>query len=116
VKSIKAPELRKRVRAALKKLGYQKTDRSGAHHCVWNGQEFEVDVIGGRNAQLCYGVRPADYRALHPFGRFCFEDTLGMGLGQWNYIVEENVDDVFLLFEELIKYAVLLPRRIKAAA
>lgn len=38
-----------------------------------------------------------------------------MGFGDWNFIVEPDVDDVFLLLEDLIKYAVTLPRRIKEA-
>jgi hypothetical protein len=38
-----------------------------------------------------------------------------MGLGWWNYIVEDNVDDVFVLFEDLIKYAASLPGRMRAA-
>jgi hypothetical protein len=119
VKSIKAPELRKRVGATLNKFGYQKTDPFGGHRCVWDGQEFEVNVdFGSRAAQLRYGVTLSEFRNMpHGLGggQFCFEVALGMGLGWWNYIVEENVDDVFLLFEDLIKYAVTLPRRIKEA-
>lgn len=116
VKSIKAPELRKRVRAVLNKLGYQKADQLGGYQCLWEGQEFTVDVdYGGRNAQLRYRVLPAELRALNP-GQFCFEHALGVGFGDWNFIVEENIDDVFLLFEELIEYAVNLPKRMRAAA
>jgi hypothetical protein len=116
VKSIKAPELRKRVRATLNKFGYEQTDPYGGHRCIWDGQEFEVNVdFGARNAQLRYSVTPSEFRALHPRGTFCFEVALGMGFGHWNYIVKENVDDVFLLFEELIKYAVDLPRRMREA-
>jgi hypothetical protein len=116
VKSIKAPELRKRVRATLNRFGYQQTDQFGGHRCVWEGQEFEVNVdFGGRNAQLRYSVTLSEFRPFHPLGEFCFEIALGMGFGHWNYIVGENVDDVFLLFEELIKYAVDLPRRMRAA-
>jgi hypothetical protein len=117
VPSLKAPELRKRVRAVLTRFGYRQTDAYGGHRCVWEGQEFEVNVdFGARDAQLRYSVTPTEFRPLHPLGRFCLEVALGMGLGHWNYIVEENVDDGFLLLEELIRYAVDLPRRIRAAA
>lgn len=117
VKSIKAPKLRKRVRATLNKFGYQKTDPFGGHRCVREDQEFGVNVdFGGKDAQLRYSVTPIEFRKLHPLGDFCFEKALCMGLGDWNYIVEENVDDVFLLFEDLIKYAVGLPKRIIKAA
>ncbi len=116
VKSIKAPQLRKRVRATLQKFGYQETDDIGGHRCAWEGQKFTVNVdFGSRHAQMRYSITPSEFQALHPLGRFCFEVALGMGFGHWNYIVEENVDDVFLLFEDLIKYAVDLPRRMRAA-
>lgn len=115
VMSIKAPELRKRVRATLNKFGYERTDPHGGHRCIWDGQAFEVNAdFGAKNAQLRYSVTPSELRVLHPRS-FCFEVALGMGFGHWNYIVKENVEDVFLLFEELIKYAVDLPRRMRAA-
>jgi hypothetical protein len=115
VQSVKAPELRKRVRSVLNRFGYQKTHQIGGHWCVWDGQEFEVNVdFGGRSAQLRYSVTPSELRAFHQ-PRFCFENALGMGFGDWNYIVEENVDDAFLLLQELIKYAVDLPKRMSAA-
>jgi hypothetical protein len=53
VKSIKAPELRKRVRAVLNKFSFRKTHDSGGHRCIWAGQEFEVNVdFHSRHAQL----------------------------------------------------------------
>jgi hypothetical protein len=118
VKSIKAPELRKRVRAVLNKFGFRKTDEYGGHRCVWDGQEFEVNVdFGSRAAQLRYGVTLSEFRDEARGNRqLLFEVAQGMGLGWWNYIVEENVDDAFLLFEELIKYAASLPRRMREAA
>jgi hypothetical protein len=117
VKAIKPQELRKRVRAVLDRFGFRPTDAFGGHRCVWEGQEFEVNVdLGGNNAQLRYGVTTSEFRnEARGQRQFCFEVALGMGLGWWNYIVEENVDDVFLLFEELIQYAASLPRRIREA-
>jgi hypothetical protein len=117
VRSLKAPALRKRVRATLDRFGYQKTDDLGGHRCIWEGQEFEVNVdFGASDAQLRYSVTPYEFRqGPYRLSRFCFEVALGMGFGHWNYIVEENVDDVFLLFEELIKYAVDLPGRMREA-
>jgi hypothetical protein len=115
VKPIKASELRRRARTSLKKFGYKKADGVGDHWCMWNGYEFRVHLdFGGRYAQLRYSVTPADM--CHSSGRFCFEKALGMDFGDWGYIVEENVDDAFLLFQDLIEYAVKLPGRIKEAA
>ena len=118
VQSIKAPVLRKRVRAVLNQFGFRKTDEYGGHRCVWDGQEFEVNVdFGSRAAQLRYGVTPSDFRDQARGNRqLLFEVALGMGLGWWNYIVEANMNDAFLLFEELIKYAASLPRRMREAA
>jgi len=116
VRSVKAPELRKRVRDALGNIGYKKKDELGRSCCVWNGHEFKVHVdFGGHSAQLRYGVALAEFPDVYTPGQFCFERALGMGNGDWDYIVEENVDDVFLLFEDLIKYAVQLSSRIREA-
>jgi len=117
VRDLKAPELRKRLRAVLDKFGYQQTDTYGGHRCNWDGVEFQLNAdFGARDAQMRYSVTPLAYRPLHPMGDFCLEKALGMGFGHWNYIVEGNVDDAFALLEELIKYAVELPRRIILAA
>jgi hypothetical protein len=117
VKPIRAKELRKRILATLATFGFQKTDEYGGHRCVWEGQEFEVNVdLGGNYSQFRYGVTPSEFRNEAVAGRqFRFEGALGMGLGDWTYIVKENVDDVFRLFEELIQYAASLPRRMKKA-
>jgi hypothetical protein len=80
VRSVKAPELRKRVRAALRGVGYQKQDELGYYCCAWDGHEFKVCVdYGGRTAQLRYVVALAEFPDVHPLCQFCFERTLGMG-------------------------------------
>ena len=48
--------------------------------------------------------------------QICFERAVGFGLGDWDYIVEENVDDVMALFAEVVRYCVTLPDRIRAEA
>lgn len=117
VRPVNTSELRKRVRALLDKFGYEKTDDYGGHRCVWDGQEFELNVdFGSSSAQLRYTITLPEYRNAAiglGGGGFVFETIFGMGLGWWNYIVEENVDDVFLLFEQLIQDVVTLPRRMK---
>jgi hypothetical protein len=40
--------------------------------------------------------------------------ALGLGLGHWNFIVEENIDDSIALLSELVRYVAELPRRIPA--
>jgi hypothetical protein len=115
IRAVKAPELRKRVRAALKALGYFKIDELGYYHCRTHDREFMVYVdFGGRSAQLRYCVAMPDFAEVHPLSQFCFERALGFGLGNWDYIVEENVDDAIATFAEVIGYCVELPRRIRA--
>jgi hypothetical protein len=117
VRSIKAPELRKRVRAALKTLGYYKIDELGYYRCRGDSREFLVHVdYGGRSAQLRYCVAMPEFADVHPLSQFCFERALGFGLGDWDYIVEENVDDVMALFADVVQYCVTLPDRIRAEA
>lgn len=116
VRSIKAPELRKRVRAALKPLGYHKRDEIGYYHCRLEEREFRVHVdYGGRSAQLRYCVSMPEFRDVHPLRQFCLECALGFGTGDWDFIVEENVDDALSLFGDVIVYCVALPDRIRAA-
>ena len=71
--------------------------------------------FGGRSAQLRYSVVRPEFKGVHPRSQFRFERALGFGLGDWNYIVEENVDDVFSLLGDLVQYCFDLPDRIKAA-
>jgi len=116
IRSVKAPELRRRVRGALKPLGYYKIDELGWYCCRQGDREFRVDVdYGGRDAQLRYVVALPEFKGVHPLSQFGFERALGMGRGDWNFIVEENVDDVFILFSEVIKYSYELTDRIQAA-
>lgn len=119
VRSIKAAELRQRVQAVLDQFGYRKTDAFGGHRCVWDGQEFQLNVdFGSRSAQLRYGVTLfgiSEQAMGLGGGEFTFETVFGMGLGWWDYLVEENVDDAFALLAELLRYVVELPRRMRAA-
>lgn len=117
VRSVKAPGLRKRVRAALNPLGYYKHDELGYYRCRGDSHEFQVHVdYGGRGAQLRYRVAMPEFPDVHPLSQFCFEGALGFGLGDWDYIVEENVDDAMTLFADVVRYCVTLPDRIRAEA
>ena len=117
VRPVKAPELRTRVRTALKALGYYKIDDLGYYRCRGDSREFLVHVdYGGRSAQLRYCVAMPEFAHVHPLSQFRFERALGFGLGDWDYIVEENVDDAMALFTDVVRYCVALPDRIRAAA
>ena len=116
IHSIKAPELRKRVRAALKPFGHYETDVLGNYWCKKGKQKFSVNVdFGGRYAQLRYSVVRPEFKGVHPLSQFRFERAMGFGLGDWDYIVEENVDSVFSLFAEVVEYSLNIPDRMRAA-
>jgi hypothetical protein len=116
VPSVKAPELRKRVRTALEPLGYYRKDKFG-YCCQDRDREFRVDVsYGGARAhhQLHYGVMRPQFS---PRPIFAFETTLGFVCGnRWDFIVEENVDDALLLFADVVSYSFALPERMRAEA
>jgi hypothetical protein len=118
IRSVKAPELRKRVRAALKPLGYYKIDELGYYCCQRSSdREFRVHVdYGGRNAQLRYVVARPEFKDVHPLTQFRFERALGFGQGDWDFIVEENIENVFSLFPEVVAYSYELPDRIRVEA
>lgn len=114
IRSIKAPELRKRVRAALEPVGYCGVDELGWLLCRQANREFRVSVdFGGRSAQLRYVVAYPEFKNIHLFSQFGFERALGLGHGDWDYIVEANVDDVFALFTDVVAYSAELSERIR---
>ena len=116
VRSIKAPELRKRVRSALKPFGHYETDAMGNYWCKRGKRKFSVNVdFGGRYAQLRYRVVRPEFKGVNSHSQFRFERAMGFGFGDWDYIIEENVDAVFSLFAEVIQYSFDLPDRMRAA-
>jgi hypothetical protein len=114
IRSVKAAELRKRIRVALLPLGYNKLDELGYYCCRFEGREFRVGIdYGGRNAQMRYCVAMPEFEDIHPLNQFCFERALGFGNGDWDFIIEENVDNVIALFSDIVRYCVALPDRIR---
>jgi hypothetical protein len=113
---VKLLERRKRVRAVLKQFGLVKVNKLGFYRCHHAGKDLSVYVdFGGRHAQLRYAVSFPEFRDRHPLTQFGFERALGFGWGHWDFIVEENVDDIFQLFAEVVAYSAELPDRIRKA-
>ncbi|HET7108696.1 MAG TPA: hypothetical protein VFI38_17915 [Candidatus Acidoferrum sp.] len=116
VRSVKAAELRKRARMVLKSFGHFETDTLNQYWCKLGKRKFMVHLdFGGRTAQLRYSVARLEFKGVHPLSQFRLERAMGFGLGNWDYIVEESVDDVFALFAEVVQYSFELPDRIRAA-
>ena len=113
---VKLLERRKRVRAVLKQFGLMQVDKLGFYRCHHAGKDLSVYVdFGGRHAQLRYAVSFPEFKDRHPLTQFGFERALGFGWGHWDFIVEENVDDIFQLFAEVVAYSAELPDRIRKA-
>ena len=116
IHSVKAPELRKRVREALKPFGHYETDWLGNYWCKRGKQKFFVNVnFSGRYAQLRYYVGRPEYKVFYERARLGFEPAMGFGFGHWDYIIEENVGAAFALFVEIVQYSLDLPDRVRAA-
>lgn len=116
IRPVKLSERRRRVKSALKGLGLINVDDLGYYRCRHEGKDFSVHVdFGGRHAQLRYVVSFPEFKNRHPLTQFGFERALGFGWGDWDFIVEENVDEVFGMFTEVVAYAAELPERIRRA-
>jgi hypothetical protein len=117
IRSVKAPELRKRVRAAFtalfgarqSKIGGGDWDYSG----TLNGSQVMIGIdYGGRHAQLRYEIAVVSADPALSLKRVGFEVALGAGFGDWDFIVEENVDDSTCLLSEFVQYVSELPKRL----
>jgi hypothetical protein len=75
-------------------LGLGRVDDLGYYRCHHGDNDFSVHVdFGGRHAQLRYVVSFPEFKNRHPLTQFGFER--GFGHGHWDFIVEENVDEIF---------------------
>jgi hypothetical protein len=101
---------------ALRPFGHYETDVLGNYCCKSGGKNFSDHVdFGSRLAQLRYCVARPEFKGVHPLSQFGFERAMGFGLGNWDYIVEENVDGVFSLFAKIVQFSFDPPDRIRAA-
>jgi hypothetical protein len=88
----------------------------GYYRCHHAGKDFSGHVdFNGRLAQLRCVVLFPEFNDRHPLTQFGFERGLGFGWSHWDFIVEENVDEVFEVFTEVVAYAAELPERIRRA-
>jgi hypothetical protein len=119
IRGIKTPELRKRVGPAMKRLFEPAlvsiSNRFGNYDGMLCGSRVSIGLdLGTRYYQLGYQVAVDSTDPPGRLTRAGFEMALGLGLGHWNFIVEENIDDSIALLSELVRYVAELPRRIPA--
>ena len=116
VRGIKAPALRAAVKAALGELLGVRPRNEGAGEWTYAGSLHGTDVVvsvdyGGRHAQLSYQVAAtlvgSELRVLGGLER-----CVGVGFGDWDYIVEENLANSMDLLCQLVDWEIGLPRRL----
>lgn len=117
IRSVKAPELRKLVRPVLRSiLGARPSKLGGSdwdYEGTMGGPRIVVGIdYGGHSAQLSYEVAVQSIEPSVAFQRAGFEVALGVGHGNWDFIVEENVSDAMALLGDLVTYMAELPRRL----
>jgi hypothetical protein len=114
---VMAPERRKRVRDVLRQLMAAEAKSQG------DGQWDYVGVIGGvdvtvhtrfskRLVQLDYNVAVQSRSPAVSFEGLSFDAVLCDGIGWWDFIVDENLDDAMDLFRDLVRWVAELPRRL----
>lgn len=117
IRSVKAPNLRKQVRSVVRPLLGARPSKLGGGDWDYEGTISGSRVMlsidyGGRSAQLRYQVAVQSTEPLLLLQRAGFEVALGAGLGDWDFIVEENLSDAMQLLSEFVTYVAELPRRL----
>jgi hypothetical protein len=117
VKPVKAPELREHVYAAMTTLFSPEIRKLGGG--VWryvgtlNGQRISAVIdYGGRYTQLHYSIDVVGTKPAQRFERMSMESLLGVGPGDWDSIVEDNVADSMALLAQAFRYVSELPVRL----
>ncbi len=116
---VKPVRLRRLVNSALAELFAPRVTDIGSE--IWRyegtleGALVKVDIrFSGRmgRPQLSYNttVRSAGRVLVSP--NLCFESILGVGLGHWDFITEENAERSVSLLSELITWLARLPERL----
>jgi hypothetical protein len=113
-----AGEIRKVVKRAFAERFDARCENFGAG--TWKyfgrhgGRDFMVAIdYGGRIDQLRYEVE-YDHAGtgLHP-RRLCYEGLLEVGLGDWDYLTADNLEDSIALLCELVRELVEIPERVR---
>jgi hypothetical protein len=109
-----AGDVRKVVkRAFAERFGARCENRGGGGWKYFGrhgGRDFVVAIdYGGLGDQLRYEVEYVDAASgLHP-QRLCYEWLLGVGLGNWDFVTADNLEDSIALLCELVE----IPERVR---
>lgn len=125
IRPVKAPQLRKAVKAAFATLGLTEIEKCGGgvflYHCQVAGSDITIGIdYGGLYAQLRYGVSLAPHVPKPGFAGFTpvphatgmsLERTLGLSHGDWDLITEETLGPAMEALCDSVRYAAALPSR-----
>jgi hypothetical protein len=117
VRGVTADELRKHVRLTFQELFSAKAINRGGGWWLYEGNlrnsAISVSVnYAGRHAQLRYDVTVTPDSQCAKLEKMSYESALGIGGGDWDFIVEDNIDDAMRLLAEFVIYVTTLPQRL----
>jgi hypothetical protein len=111
----KATELRKLVKHAFAAHFGFKAENQGGGNWVYHRPDgscpFEVEIDNGGTwgQQLRYSLRIGKRQSGIPLGGLIFEDMMGAGSGDWDFITESTADRDVALLVDLVEYAASIP-------
>jgi hypothetical protein len=118
-RAVNSAEMRKRVRKVLGDVFNPTVSNCGGGWWKYegrlNGSHLSASIAYASNYhQLHYEINVESLSAASKLERISFENVLGVGWGQWDFIIQENVDDSMHLLAEAIVYVSLIPARLPA--
>jgi hypothetical protein len=116
---VSIPYLRRLVHTTLADLFATQTTDIGSEMWRYEGRlegvEVKLDIqFSGRmgRPQLSYNAAVQGMGRSFVSPNLCFESTLGVGFGRWDYITKENAVRSVALLAELIRWLAQLPERL----
>jgi hypothetical protein len=117
IEPARAAQIRKSVKNLFAQIGIGQVENLGGGEWLYEGQIGTSPVAvtidyGGMTAQLRYEVDlDCSSRALS-FKGISFERLLGVGLGDWDLLTVNNLDEKVRLLGDLVAYIAALPERL----
>ena len=117
IRPTKATEIRKVVKEVVGRRFAARAEKGGGadwrYHGTCEGVPFILWIdCGGRSDQLRYAVSVTDEAAGIPLMRVSYENLLGFGLGGWDFVTQDNLQESVELLCELVRRVVAIPSAI----
>jgi hypothetical protein len=116
---VRAVEMRKRIKSAFGQRFSTQVSNSGGGVWRYRGNfensAVEIEINFGGRDQLRYKVTISSHSRQVTLKRLRYELLLGAGLGDWNFLTEENLNQSIELLCEFVAYLIKLPERLPAS-